>query len=76
MSETGKEPEAYTQGPGHSDVPASPSSSLAGGSKRRKRGKRNSRKSKKYMKKRYRGGADINGDVDVVGGLNLKKVFI
>ena len=62
MTETGEGPEPYTQGAGYSDVPASPSSSLGGGSKRRKRGKRNSRKSKKYMKKRYRGGADINGN--------------
>ena len=68
-TETGEEPQPYTQGAGYSDVPASPSSSLAGGSKRRKRGKRNSRKSKKYMKKRYRGGAAIDGEDGVgVGG--------
>ena len=70
MTETGEGPEPYTQGAGYSDVPASPSSSLGGGSKRRKRGKRNSRKSKKYMKKRYRGGSEYIEGVtpDNIGG--------
>ena len=55
--ETGGRVESYMPGE-NTFTPFNP----GGGSKRRKRGKRNSRKSKKYMKKRYRGGAAIDGD--------------